>query len=154
MPEGATFIGQTFYGSIGYTVGATLGASIAARDRPVVLFVGDGSFQVTGQDLSTMVRYKVKPIVFVNNDGYTIERVICDRPYNDLQPWHSQAGRGLRRRDRAGRPHRRRPGEGSGNRRQRKELVFIEIHLGRLDCSDSLKRAGETMARTNRLLEG
>ncbi len=32
MPEGATFIGQTFYGSIGYTVGATLGAGMAAQD--------------------------------------------------------------------------------------------------------------------------
>ena len=44
MPDGATFIGQTFYGSIGYTVGATLGASMAAQDRRTVLFVGDGSF--------------------------------------------------------------------------------------------------------------
>jgi len=52
MPEGTTFIGQTFYGSIGYTVGATLGAAIAAQNRRVVLFVGDGSFQVTCQDLS------------------------------------------------------------------------------------------------------
>jgi TPP-dependent 2-oxoacid decarboxylase len=31
MPEGATFIGQTFYGSIGYTVGATLGAAWRRR---------------------------------------------------------------------------------------------------------------------------
>jgi len=46
MPEGTTFIGQTFYGSIGYTIGATLGACIAAPGRPTVLFVGDGSFQV------------------------------------------------------------------------------------------------------------
>jgi TPP-dependent 2-oxoacid decarboxylase len=33
MPEGATFIGQTFYGSIGYTIGATLGASMATREH-------------------------------------------------------------------------------------------------------------------------
>jgi Thiamine pyrophosphate enzyme, C-terminal TPP binding domain./Thiamine pyrophosphate enzyme, central domain. len=88
MPEGATFIGQTFYGSIGYTIGATLGAGMAAQDRQVVLFVGDGSFQVTGQDLSTMIRNHLKPVIFlINNDGYTIERVISDHPYNDLQPW-------------------------------------------------------------------
>ena len=50
--------------------------------------MGDGSFQVTCQDLSTMIRYGQKPIVFLlNNDGYTIERVIVDRPYNDIQPW-------------------------------------------------------------------
>ena len=89
MPEGATFIGQTFYGSIGYTVGATLGAGMAAQDRRTVLFVGDGSFQVTCQDLSTMIRNSLKPVIFlINNEGYTIERVISDRSYNDLQPWH------------------------------------------------------------------
>ena len=88
MPEGAKFIGQTFYGSIGYTIGATVGACLAAPDRGVVLFVGDGSFQVTCQDLSTLIRYGQKPIIFLmNNDGYTIERVIVDRPYNDIQPW-------------------------------------------------------------------
>jgi indolepyruvate decarboxylase len=88
MPEGATFIGQAFYGSIGYTVGATLGAGMAARDRRALLFVGDGSFQVTCQDLSTMIRNRLKPAIFlINNDGYTIERVIVDRHYNDIQPW-------------------------------------------------------------------
>jgi indolepyruvate decarboxylase len=73
MPQGTTFIGQTFYGSIGYTVGATLGAATAAPDRQTILFVGDGSFQVTGQDLSTMIRNHLKPVIFlINNDGYTI----------------------------------------------------------------------------------
>ena len=87
MPDGVTSIGQTFYGSIGYTVGATLGASMAAQDRRTVLFVGDGSFQVTGQDLSTMIRNHLKPIIFLmNNDGYTIERVICDRPTTISNP--------------------------------------------------------------------
>jgi TPP-dependent 2-oxoacid decarboxylase len=31
------------------------------------------------------------------------------------------------------------------------QLVFIEIHTDRLDCSESLKKAGETMARTNKI---
>lgn len=42
-----------------------------------MLCVGDGSFQVTGQDLSTYIRHKLKPVVFlINNDGYTIERLV------------------------------------------------------------------------------
>jgi TPP-dependent 2-oxoacid decarboxylase len=45
MPKGTTFIAQVFYGSIGYSVGAALGAGLAAPQRPLVLIVGDGSFQ-------------------------------------------------------------------------------------------------------------
>ena len=153
MPDGATFIGQTFYGSIGYTVGATLGASMAAQDRQTVLFVGDGSFQVTCQDLSTMIRNHLKPIIFlINNDGYTIERVICDRPYNDIQPWHYHklvdvfgGGVGLEVRT-----------EGEledalGKAVTTDGLVFIEIHTGRLDCPESLRSAGRSMAKANQL---
>jgi TPP-dependent 2-oxoacid decarboxylase len=153
MPEGATFIGQTFYGSIGYTVGATLGASMAAQDRQTVLFVGDGSFQVTCQDLSTMIRNHLEPIIFlINNDGYTIERVICDRPYNDIQPWHYHklvdvfgGGVGLEVRT-----------EGEledalGKAVTTDGLVFIEIHTGRLDCPESLRSAARSMATANQL---
>lgn len=153
MPEGATFIGQAFYGSIGYTVGATLGAGMAAQDRQTVLFVGDGSFQVTCQDLSTMVRNHLKPVIFlINNDGYTIERVISDRPYNDIQPWHYHrlvdvfgGGLGLDVRT-----------EGEledalGKAGTTDGLVFIEIHTGRLDCPESLRSAGRSMAKANQL---
>jgi indolepyruvate decarboxylase len=153
MPEGATFIGQTFYGSIGYTVGATLGACMAAQERHAVLFVGDGSFQVTCQDLSTMIRNRLKPIIFlINNDGYTIERVICDRPYNDIQPWRYHklvdvfgGGLGLDVRT-----------EGELEDALKKAattdgLVFIEIHTGRLDCPESLRSAGRSMAKASQL---
>ena len=153
MPPGAKFIGQTFYGSIGYTVGATLGASLAAADRKVVLFVGDGSFQVTCQDLSTLIRYGQKPVIFLlNNDGYTIERVIVDRPYNDIQPWKYHRlvevfGGGL-----AFDVHTEgQLEEALAKAADADELVFIEIHTERFDCSESLRRAGEAMARTNRL---
>ena len=153
MPKGTTFIGQTFYGSIGYTVGATLGASMAAQDRPTVLFVGDGSFQVTCQDLSTMIRNHLKPVIFlINNDGYTIERVIVDRPYNDIQPWHYHKlvdvfGGGVSLDVHT---------EGEledalAKAATAESLVFIEIHTGRLDCPESLRSAGRSMAKTNQL---
>ena len=153
MPQGTTFIGQTFYGSIGYTVGATLGAATAAPDRQTVLFVGDGSFQVTGQDLSTMIRNHLKPIIFlINNDGYTIERVIIDHPYNDIQPWHYHklvdvfgGGMGLDVHTEA---------ELEDALLQAKTangLVFIEIHTGRFDCPESLRKAGQSMAKSNHL---
>ena len=153
MPDGATFIGQTFYGSIGYTVGATLGAGIAATDRPVILFVGDGAFQVTCQDLSTMIRNHIKPIVFLlNNDGYTIERVICDHPYNDIQPWHYHKlvevfGGGI-----AFDVHTEGELEDAlTNAGKADSLVFIEIHTDRMDCPESLRSAGKSMAIINKL---
>ncbi len=153
MPEGATFIGQTFYGSIGYTVGATLGACMAAQDRKVVLFIGDGSFQVTCQDLSTMIRNNLKPVIFLlNNDGYTIERVIVDRTYNDLQPWNYHklvevfgGGLGINVNS-----------EGELEEALQKaeiasSLVFIEIHTERFDCPESLRSAGRSIAKSNHL---
>lgn len=153
MPKGVTFIGQTFYGSIGYSIGATLGAAMAAKARQVVLFVGDGSFQVTGQDLSTMIRNHLKPVIFlINNDGYTIERVISDHPYNDLQPWQYHklvevfgGGLGFDVHTEAELE------EALAMAATSDQLMFIEIHTGRLDCPESLLSAGQAMAMTNQL---
>jgi len=91
-PKGVTFITQILWGSIGYSVGAALGASVASQkeNRRVFLFVGDGSFQLVCQEVSTMLRFKVTPIIFLlNNDGYTIEKLIHgpDRAYNNIQMW-------------------------------------------------------------------
>lgn len=48
-PRGVTFETQILWGSIGYSVGAGLGASLAgkAENRRVFILVGDGSFQVS-----------------------------------------------------------------------------------------------------------
>ena len=90
LPEGCTFISQTLWGSIGYSVGALLGTLVAAPERRQLLFVGDGSFQLTAQELSTMLRHDLKPIVFlINNGGYTVERAILGKnaKYNDVANW-------------------------------------------------------------------
>ena len=91
IPDKMTYICQALWGSIGYSVGSLLGASLAAPDKRALLFVGDGSFQLTAQEVSTMLRYQTKPIIFlINNDGYTIERIIHGprMSYNDIQMWH------------------------------------------------------------------
>lgn len=85
-----TFIGQPLWGSIGYTLPATLGTQLADLYRRNILLIGDGSLQLTAQDLSTMIREDLKPVIFViNNDGYTVERKIHgeNQPYNDIQMW-------------------------------------------------------------------
>lgn len=90
MPNGVTVVNQPIWGSIGYTLPALLGTIMAAPQRRQLLFIGDGSFQLTAQELSTLLRHEQKPIVFlINNDGYTIERYILGETssYNDIGSW-------------------------------------------------------------------
>jgi indolepyruvate decarboxylase len=90
LPEGTTFIGQPIWGSLGYALPALLGTCVAAPQRRHLLFLGDGAFQMTAQELSTILWRDLNPIIFLlNNDGYTIERLIygADSSYNDLNPW-------------------------------------------------------------------
>jgi len=97
LPDGAVFVSQILWGSIGYTTGATLGAALAARELGLgrtILFIGDGSLQLTVQELSTMILHNLKPIIFVlNNRGYTIERWLHGkhRKYNDVVNWNYTA---------------------------------------------------------------
>ncbi|MFC0226736.1 alpha-keto acid decarboxylase family protein [Serratia aquatilis] len=91
MPEGVTVVNQPIWGSIGYTLPALLGAMMASPERRHLLFIGDGSFQLTAQELSTLLRCGQKPIIFlINNGGYTIERYILGESssYNDISPWN------------------------------------------------------------------
>lgn len=98
FPNNTIGISQVLYGSIGYSVGAAAGAVMAAREldpsRRVILFVGDGSLQLTIQAISDMIRNGTHPyIMILNNDGYTIERLIHGETaqYNDIQTWDHQA---------------------------------------------------------------
>jgi indolepyruvate decarboxylase len=83
------FIAPAYYTSMGFAVPASIGVGLANRKlRPVVL-VGDGAFQMTGMELSTVVRQGLCPIIFVlDNKGYTTERAIQDGSYNDILNWH------------------------------------------------------------------
>lgn len=91
MPKGASFHNQTMWGSIGWATPAAFGAAVAAPDRRVVLVTGEGSHQLTVQEISQFGRRGLKPIVFVlNNSGYLIERLLCKDPsiaYNDVASW-------------------------------------------------------------------
>jgi pyruvate decarboxylase len=93
FPAGVNAISQVLWGSIGYATGSCQGAALAAHERGLkrtILFTGDGSFQLTAQEVSTMIRNKLSPIIFVIcNNGYTIERLIhgMEDAYNDVQEW-------------------------------------------------------------------
>ncbi|WP_343553355.1 thiamine pyrophosphate-binding protein [Pantoea sp.] len=91
LPQDAQLLVQPLWGSIGYTLPATFGAQTAQPDRRVILIIGDGSAQLTIQELGSMQRDGQQPIIFLlNNDGYTVERAIhgAEQRYNDIAQWN------------------------------------------------------------------
>lgn len=96
LPENAMFLSHGAWQSIGYGTPAALGAAAAAPERRVLLFVGEGAFQFTVQELSSIIEKGYKPVIFLlNNQGYTIERYLnTERPYadyNDIPAWDYMA---------------------------------------------------------------
>ena len=90
LAKNVSVISQPLWGSIGFSVGATLGVLGASNKPHTYLFVGDGSFQLSGQEVSQMARHGYTPIIFlINNTGYTVERAIhgAMRKYNDIATW-------------------------------------------------------------------
>ncbi|MEW4567362.1 thiamine pyrophosphate-binding protein [Tautonia sp. JC769] len=82
------FLSPAYYTSMGFAVPASVGAGLANRALRPLVIVGDGAFQMTGMELSTVVRAGLAPIVVVlNNKGYTTERYILDGPFNDILDW-------------------------------------------------------------------
>ncbi len=91
LPQGASLIVQPLWGSIGYTLPAAFGAQTSQPDRRVVLVVGDGAAQLTIQELSSMLRDGLRPLILLlNNEGYTVERAIHgpEQRYNDISLWN------------------------------------------------------------------
>ncbi|KAH3674237.1 hypothetical protein WICMUC_003479 [Wickerhamomyces mucosus] len=96
FPKGVKYIGQHFYLSIGMALPASVGIGIAMKDlniknQRLILFEGDGSAQMTIQEISSFCHYKLNPIIFLlNNNGYSVERIIKgeNRSYNDIKQWN------------------------------------------------------------------
>jgi len=148
LPADTRYITSAYWASIGMGFGATFGACFAAEaDQRVIAVEGDGAFQMTAQELSSMVRYKKTPIVIVvNNKGYTAERLIHDGPFNDIPDWRYHllpvAYGGVEGED----VH----SEGDlENALARAETftgpgpLVIEIHIDPFDASEAFKRMSE-----------
>lgn len=99
LPPRSTIISQIMWGSIGYGGGAILGACLSQREKArrtgqnerTVMVIGDGSWQMTIQELGTVIREGLTPLIFlINNDGYQVEREIWgkDESFNDITPYN------------------------------------------------------------------
>lgn len=85
------FLSPAYYTSMGFSVPAAVGACFAKPDKRVVVLCGDGAFQMTGNELSTLVRNKFSPILIIlDNHGYGTERYLHagDWKYNEILPWN------------------------------------------------------------------
>jgi len=144
------FICPAYYTTMGFGVPASIGAQMAKKSlRPLVL-VGDGAFQMTGFELSTVARLGLNPVVIVlNNHGYSTERQIMDGPFNDVLNWHfSKVPEVL--------------GNGKGylantigdmrkaleaSMADRNTFSIIEVELDPYDISPALQRLGERIGK-------
>ncbi|MCA9260656.1 MAG: alpha-keto acid decarboxylase family protein, partial [Planctomycetales bacterium] len=147
------FLSPAYYTSMGFSVPAALGAVHAQPDARVVVIVGDGAFQMTGMELSNLVRRKLPVIVIVlNNSGYGTERLLHPGEYkfNEIHAWN----------------YHRLPevlGGGTGYE-VRSEADFdaalqaawsdlsgpslLHVHLDPEDCSPALERLAAMMSKT------
>ena len=99
LPDSTTVVNSALWLSIGFTLAASQGVSLAQRELAeagsqsqgrTILFEGEGSLQMTTQAISDIIRNRLDVTIFVlNNNGYTIERFIhgYGEGYNDTQPW-------------------------------------------------------------------
>jgi TPP-dependent 2-oxoacid decarboxylase len=146
------FLSPAYYLSMGFAVPASIGAQLAnLRLRPIVI-VGDGAFQMTGMEVSTIARFNLNPIIIVlNNRGYGTERPILDGPFNDVLPWnYSQIPELI-------------GGYGKGfvietedqleesltavEKIYSQELCILDVHLDIHDGSQALQRLTEALAK-------
>lgn len=159
FPRNSRFIGMPLWGSIGYSIPALLGAAMADTDSRGVLMVGDGSAQLTIQEIGTIIREGVNPVVFlINNDGYTIERSIhgVEAQYNDITAYDwskipaafggtdsntvTLRATTVREFDEACRVA----------KENRDKLVFIEVVTAPMDMPELLEKFGAQAAQLNK----
>jgi len=84
-----TWLSSSGLGTMGYGFPAALGAQMAYPDRQVIAIVGDGGFQMTLNDLATMVQYRVPvKIVVINNRSLGMVRqwqeIFFEKRYCDI----------------------------------------------------------------------
>lgn len=71
-------------GAMGYCVPAAISARLVYPNRPVIGFVGDGGFMMSGQEFATAMHYGIDPVIIVvNNNMYGTIRMHQERDYPD-----------------------------------------------------------------------
>lgn len=143
------FLSPAFYTSMGSAIPGALGAMVAMPDVRPLVFVGDGAFQMSCTELSTIVNRNLCPIVFVlNNDGYATERCLLEGGFNDIRRWNYHKVVEMLN-----------GGEGRlvtteeelemaiKDALDSKKLFVINVQVGRKDISPGLKKLTEALSK-------
>jgi indolepyruvate decarboxylase len=149
MTRRTEFIGPAYYTSMGFALPAAVGAGMAKPELRPLVIVGDGAFQMTGMEVSTIARYGLNPIVLVlNNQGYMTERFLLEGSFNDVHVWAYHkipevlgSGLGLE-------VHNEGELEVALERALANTSSFslLNVHLGRLDKSPALERLANRLS--------
>ncbi|MEQ1827085.1 MAG: thiamine pyrophosphate-dependent enzyme [Pirellula sp.] len=89
--ERTDYLSPAYYTSMGFSVPAALGACVAKPKDRVLVIVGDGAFQMTGQEMSSLIRLGHNPVIIVlDNHGYGTERFLQEGTwkYNEIAVWN------------------------------------------------------------------
>ncbi|AGA69105.1 acetolactate synthase, large subunit [Desulfitobacterium dichloroeliminans LMG P-21439] len=90
VPGARQFITSGGLGTMGFGLPAAIGSQVAAPNATVFLVTGDGSFQMSIQELATAVQYKLPVKIILMNNGVLgmvrqLQKVFCDERYNQIQ---------------------------------------------------------------------
>ena len=86
-----TFLSSGGLGTMGYSMGASVGGQIGKPDRTVVAFIGDGCFHMNLAELATMASYNVPVKMFVFNNSVLgmvrqWQKLFYDNRFADTDP--------------------------------------------------------------------
>lgn len=83
IKKGMRYITSGGFATMGYSLPASIGVSVALNNKRVICITGDGSFQQNIQELQTVIHYKLPLKIFVlNNEGYLSIRFTQARYFN------------------------------------------------------------------------
>ena len=82
------FMASAYYATMGFSVPASIGYMLTTGNRPLVL-LGDGAFQMTGQEMSHCPRFGINPIFIVfNNRRWGMQQLFDPSAgFNELVNW-------------------------------------------------------------------
>ena len=156
----SNYLSQPLWGSIGWATPALFGASMADKSKRPILFTGEGSHQLTIQEMANLFKHDIKPVILLlNNNGYTIERYLSnnfDDVFNDITSWDYKKALELFSLDKKEFAYHSvytskelKTALNSAENEQKEKLVYIEIFTDKADIPTLMKKSLDFVKNRN-----